>query len=70
MGHYVLETMFRILSIRGHIPRFEGYDARRSGFSLAGGASPLLRALAAVAVTAVFLSLILWTAVWLVLTLL
>ena len=70
MDRYVLERMFRMLNIRGHIPGLEGHDVPRSGSSLTSSSSVLVRAVAAVVATAAFLVLILWTAVWLVLNLL
>ena len=71
MGFYVLEAMFRFLDIRGRIPEFDDYNSPRSGPSLAtSSGSTMARALLAVVAVAAFLTVTLWVAVWLALTLL
>ena len=68
MSLHILDTIFRIPGIRGHIPEHNGFGAGRSESSFA--ASPLMRVLAAIVVTVAFLSLALWAAVWLTIKLL
>jgi hypothetical protein len=71
MGHYVLEAMFDHREYPQSHFRVRGLP--RASKRLFGGSwatSALVRALAAVVATAVFLTLTLWAAVWLVLKLL
>ena len=63
MSLYVLEAFLWIIGIRGHVPH---YDAFRSGGNQSSpGTGTLLRVLVAFVASIVFLSLVLWTAVWL-----
>ena len=70
MNLFVLEAVFWILGIRGHIPQNDGFPAGRSGSSFAANSGALMRLLAAVFISVGSLSLILWAAVWLALKLL
>jgi hypothetical protein len=67
MGLHLLDVVFRILGIRGHIPQHG--DFWGGGRDVPGGsplaANGLLRVLAAFVVTFAILSLALWAAVWL-----
>ncbi len=70
MSLYVLDALLWIAGIRGHIPESGRFPAGRGESSLGGNTGRLLRILAAMVVTAVLLSLVLWAAVWLVIKLL
>ena len=70
MSLFVLDAVLRIFGIRGHIPQNDGSPAGRSGSSFAANTSTLMRVLAATVVSIVFLSLVLWAAVWLAIKLL
>jgi hypothetical protein len=69
MSPYILNALLGIIGIRGHIPHYEEFRPDRSGPSSAS-AGRLWRILAAVVVSVVFLSLVLWAAVWLAIRLL
>ena len=68
MGLFVLEALLRIFGIRGHIPHHDGSPAGGGGSPSA--TRPGIWVLAAVAVSILALSLILWAAVWLAIRLL
>jgi len=70
MSLYVLDAVLWIFGIRGHIPQHGGFRAGRSESSFASTAGPLTRVLAASVVAVVFLSLVLWAAVWIAIKLL
>jgi hypothetical protein len=70
MSLFVLEAVLWIVGIRGHIPHCDDFPAGRSQSSFAAGTGALMRVLAAVAVSVVLLSLVLWAAVWLAIKLL
>jgi hypothetical protein len=70
MSLYVLDAVLWIFGIRGHIPRHDDFRPGRGGSSLADSSNPLLRMLAAFALSVVFLSLSLWATVWLAMRLL
>lgn len=70
MGLFVLNAVLWVLGIRGHIPQNDGFPAGRSGSPFPANASTLMQVLAAVIVSIVFLSLVLWVAVWLAIKLL
>ena len=65
---HVLDAIFRILGIRGHIPRNDDFRADPGESSFAN--SGLIRVLAAFLVIVAVLSLALWAAVWLAIKLL
>ncbi|HEY5131102.1 MAG TPA: hypothetical protein VIJ35_28075 [Bradyrhizobium sp.] len=69
MSLFVLDAVLWIFGIRGHIPRNDGFPSGRSE-SFAANTGALMRVLAAVAMSVVFLSLVLWAAVWLAIRLL
>jgi hypothetical protein len=69
MNLFVLDAIFWIIGIRGHIPQDDGFPAGR-GESFAPSLSPLLRVLAVAIVSIACLSLALWLAVWLAINLL
>jgi hypothetical protein len=66
MSPYVLDAVFWIFGIRGHVPQDGDFPARPNKPPLAAHASRLMLVLA-VFVATIFLSLILWAAVWLAL---
>jgi hypothetical protein len=68
MGLFVLDALLWIFAIRGPAPHHGGIPSGRSGSPFA--TRPGIWALAAVAVSIVALSLILWAAVWLAIRLL
>ena len=68
MGLFVLDAFLWIFGIRGHVPRDDGFPAGRNGSPFA--TRPGIWVLAAVAVSILLLSLILWAAVWLAIRLL
>ena len=70
MSLYVLDVVFWIFGIRGHIPQDGDFPARPDRSPLAPNASRLMRVLAAAVVAIAFLSLVLWAAVWLAIRLL
>jgi hypothetical protein len=70
MGLYVLDALFWIIGIRGHAPHYDAFRPGRGGSSPAASTGPLLRVLAAIVTSVAFLSLVLWTAVWLAIKLL
>jgi hypothetical protein len=70
MSLYILDAVFWILGIRGHVPPNGDFPAGPEKPSHATNASRLLRILAASAVAIALLSLILWAVVWLALKLL
>lgn len=69
MRLFVLEAVLWTIGIRGYNPHDDGFPGGR-GESPAARAGRLMRVLAAAAVSAVFLSLVLWAAVWLAIRLL
>ena len=68
MGLFVLDALLWIFGIRGHIPHHDGSPAGRNGSPFA--TRPGIWVLAAVAISMLALSLILWAAVWLAIRLL
>jgi hypothetical protein len=68
MSPYVLDAVFWVLGIRGHIPKNGDFHAGRGESSSAG--HRLLRVLAAFVLVVAVLSLALWAAVWLAIKLL
>jgi hypothetical protein len=70
MSLYVLDAVLWIFGIRGHIPQNGDFGASRSESPFAANTSTLMRVLAAVVVSVVLLSLVLWAAVWLAIKLL
>jgi hypothetical protein len=70
MSWYVLDAVFWIFGIRGHIPQNGDFPAGRSESSLAAATGRLMRILAAFVVSVATLSLVLWAAVWLAIRLL
>jgi hypothetical protein len=69
MSLFVLDAVLWIFGIRGHIPQDDGFPTGRSQSS-AANTGALMRVLAAVVTSVVFLSLVLWAAVWLAIKLL
>jgi hypothetical protein len=63
MGLYILDVVFRISGIRGHIPRHGGFRGGGGGSPFAGNS--LMWVLAAAVVSVAVLALVPWTAVWL-----
>jgi hypothetical protein len=70
MNLHVLDVVFWILGIRGHIPQHDSFRANGGESSLAGSSNQLLRILAAFLVSIAVLALALWAAVWLAIRLL
>jgi hypothetical protein len=70
MNLYVLEVVFWILGIRGHIPQNGNFGVGSERSSLTGSAGWMMRVLAAFIVAVLLLSLVLWVAVWLAIKLL
>jgi hypothetical protein len=69
MSLFVLEAVRWTVGIRGHIPHDDGFPGG-GGKSPTANAGPLMRLLAAAAVSVVLLSLVLWAAAWLAIRLL
>lgn len=65
MSLFMLDAVLWIFGIRGHIPQHDGFPDGRGGSSFAANVAPLMRVLAIAVVAVVFLSLVLWAAVWL-----
>jgi hypothetical protein len=70
MSLYVLDAVFRVIRIRGHVPPNGDFPAGPSEPSHGTNSNRLMRVLAAAVLTIAFLSLLLWLAVWLSLKLL
>ena len=70
MSLHVLDAVFWILGIRGHIPQNDDFPVGRSESSLAAATGTLMRILAAFVVSVATLSLVLWAVVWLAIRLL
>ncbi len=64
MSLYVLDVVFWIFGVRGHIPHDGDFPARPNKSPLTPNTSRLMRILAAVVAIAI-LSLVLWALVWL-----
>jgi hypothetical protein len=63
MGLYLMDIVFAVFAIRGHIPQHDGFGAGGSESPLA--ASRLMRVVAAAIAAVAVLALVLWAAVWL-----
>jgi hypothetical protein len=70
MSLHVLDAVFWIFGIRGHIPQNGDFRAGRSESSLAAATGRVMRILAAFVVAFASLSLAVWAAVWLAIRLL
>jgi hypothetical protein len=70
MGLFMLDAVLWTFGIRGHVPQDDGFPDGRDGSSFAANTSKLMRILAAAVISVVFLSLVLWAAVWLAIKLL
>ena len=70
MSLFMLDAVLWVFGIRGHIPQNDGFPNGRGGSSFAANTATLMRVLAAAVVSVVFLSLLLWAAVWLAIKLL
>jgi hypothetical protein len=68
MGLFVLDVIFSVFGIRGHIPRFD--DFRPVPSAASARSASLMRVLAAVLAGFTMLSLTVWTTVWLAMQLL
>ena len=68
MGLFVLNALHWIFAIRGPVPHHDGFPAGGSGSPFA--TRPGIWVLAAIAVSILVLSLMLWAAVWLAIRLL
>jgi hypothetical protein len=65
MSLFVLDAIFRVFGIRGHIPGHDDFDGGPDRSSLTVGTGGLMRILAVYFVVVAILSLVLWAAVWL-----
>ena len=65
MGLYVLDAVFWMIRIRGHVPPNGDFPAGPNEPSLRTNTNRLMRVLAAVVLAIALLSLGLWVAVWL-----
>jgi hypothetical protein len=65
MSLFVLDAIFRVFGIRGHIPGHDDFQGGPDKPSLAANTGRLMRILAVVVVVVALLSLVLWAAVWL-----
>ena len=70
MGLYLLEAVFWIFGIRGHIPQNGGFGSGPTRSWFAANTSTLMRVLVACVAAVALLSLVLWAAVWLAIKLL
>jgi hypothetical protein len=70
MSLFMLDAVLWVFGIRGHIPQNDGFPDGGDGSSFAANTARLMRVLAAAVVSVVFLSLVLWAAVWLAIKLL
>jgi hypothetical protein len=69
MSLFVLEAVFRLFGVRGHIPGHDDFHGGPDRPSIAAN-SRLMRILAVFLVVAAVLSLLVWAAVWLAVKLL
>jgi hypothetical protein len=65
MGLYVLDAVFWMIGIRGHVPPNGDFPAGPNEPSLGANPNRLMRVLAAAVLAIAFLSLVIWAAVWL-----
>ncbi|MGZ5874002.1 MAG: hypothetical protein ACXWKP_18015 [Bradyrhizobium sp.] len=65
MSLFVLDAIFRVFGIRGHIPGHDDFQGGPDKPSLTANTGRLMRILAVVVVVVALLSLVLWAAVWL-----
>lgn len=65
MSLFVLDAIFWILGIRGHIPTNDDFHGGPNKSSIAANSGRLMRILVAFVVVAALLSLAVWAAVWL-----
>ena len=65
MGLYVLDAVFWMIGIRGHVPPNGDFPAGPNEPSLGTNTNRLMRILAAAVLAIALLSLVLWAAVWL-----
>jgi hypothetical protein len=65
MGPFVLEALFRVFGIRGHLPRYDGLPERPARSSLTNKSIPVTRILLIIATVVAALLVVLWVAVWL-----
>jgi len=65
MSLFVLEAVFWVFGIRGHIPRYDGLPERPARSSLTDNSIPPTRILVIIAAVVVALMVVLWAAVWL-----
>ncbi|MGB9117087.1 hypothetical protein [Bradyrhizobium sp.] len=65
MSLFVLDAIFWIFGIRGHIPSNDDFHGGPNKSSVTADSGRLLRVLAVFVVIAVLLSLAVWAAVWL-----
>ena len=70
MPLFILDAVLWVFGIRGHVPQNDGLPAGRDGSSFAAKTATLMRVLAVAIISVVFLSLVLWAAVWLAIKLL
>jgi hypothetical protein len=65
MSLFVLDAIFWISGVRGHIPTNDDFHGGPNKSSFAANSGRLMRILLAFAVVAALLSLAVWAAVWL-----
>jgi hypothetical protein len=70
MSLYILDAVFRVFGIRGHIPQNDDFGDGRSESSLGSSTNTLFWILAAFVAVVVVLALALWASVWLAIKLL
>lgn len=70
MNLYVLDAVFRLFGMRGHVPQNNDFGDGGGESWTASSTNPLMRVLAAFVAVAAIVTLALWAAVWLVIKLL
>lgn len=65
MSLFILDVIFWVIGIRGHIPGHDDFPSKPDKSSLTADTGGLMRFLAIVAAIVALLSLVLWAAVWL-----
>ena len=65
MSLFILDAIFRVFGIRGHIPGRDDFDGGPDRSSFGTDSDRLMRYLAVFVVVAALLSLLLWATVWL-----
>jgi hypothetical protein len=70
MSLYILDAVFRVFGIRGHIPQNDDFGDGRGESSLGSSTDTLFRVMAAFVAVVVVLALALWASVWLAIKLL